>query len=200
MTHKFEIALLVSVLFGAVALDAVGQRITNPIQGADTVQAVVCLAVNFLAARLMPPVAVLMVLWASFLFLTSSGNPGKVTAARQVLLFAVIGAGILILAPAIVALVLTVGGGPAQEIQQCSAEATATTLVNTLINIINWFSWFLAILSVGVGLYAGFLYMTSRGDPSRLAIAHRVLWYAGGGVAVAILAFRVSAIVQGIVG
>ncbi|MBI1755335.1 hypothetical protein HYR65_03580 [Candidatus Azambacteria bacterium] len=160
------------------------------------------MVVSFLAAKLMPPIAVFAALWASFLFLTSTGDPGKVVLARQVLVWTVIGAGILIIAPAFVTLAIDVFGGSTSgsTVSSCSASTATATVVGTLINIINWFSWLLAILAVAVGLYAGFLYMTTNGEPQKLTVAHKVLFYAIVGIAVAVLAFSIISIVEGLVG
>jgi len=154
---------------------------------------------NFISVKLMPPLAVFMVLLASFLYLTAAGNPAKVVSARQVLVFTVIGAGILLLAPALVALTIDIFGGTTSAISQCDRQIATATFLATLTNIINWFSWLLAILSVAVGLYAGFLYMTSSGDPQKVVTANRVLVYAVVGVVVAILAFSVISIVEGFI-
>ncbi|MBI3685374.1 hypothetical protein HY250_03150 [Candidatus Azambacteria bacterium] len=177
--------------------------LANPLSGkADTAQGLICLVVSFLAAKLMPPIAVFAALWASFLFLTSTGDPGKVVLARQVLVWTVIGAGILIIAPAFVTLAIDVFGGSTSgsTVSSCSASTATATVVGTLINIINWFSWLLAILAVAVGLYAGFLYMTTNGEPQKLTVAHKVLFYAIVGIAVAVLAFSIISIVEGLVG
>lgn len=164
-------------------------------------QGVVCLVVDFIAKQLMPPIAVLMVLWASFLLLTATGNPSKVIQARQVLVWTVIGAGILILAPALLALVIGgVFGGPTTGVPaQCNQAVATFTVVGTLIAIVNWFSWLLSLLAVAVGLYSGFLYMTANGDPGKLAIANRTLFYAIIGVAIGLVAFGVIALVRGFI-
>jgi len=81
----------------------------------------------------------------------------------------------------------------------CPLSGAATSAVDALIRLINWFSWALALLAVAVGLYAGFLYMTAKGDPGKLQTANRVLLYGIVGVAVAILAFSIIAIVNALV-
>lgn len=172
----------------------------NPLggKGVNTILDVVCLITQFLATKLMPPIAVLMVLWSSFLYLTAAGKPQNVTSAKQVLVFTVIGAGILVLAPALIALVLTIFGS-GQTPGQCSQLATTSTFTTVLVNLINWFSWFLAVASVAAGLYSGFLYMTSSGDPRNAAIAGKTLFYAVVGIMVAILSFSIIALIEGFI-
>jgi len=174
-------------------------NLINPLGPADSVEGVTCKVVDFIAKDLMPPIAVLMALWASFLLLTSTGDPGKMVQARQVLVWTVIGAGILILAPALLSLVISGvfgGGAGGSAPYQCTQAAATSTVADTLVAIINWFSWFLSLLAVAVGLYSGFLYMTANGDARKLAIANKTLFYAIIGVAVGLLAFGIIALVN----
>ena len=139
-----------------------------------------------------------MVLWASFLYLTAAGKPQNVTSAKQIIVFTVIGAGVLILAPALLTLVLTIF--PASQTPgTCSQLATTSSFTTVLANIINWFSWFLAVSSVAAGLYSGFLYMTSHGDPRNTAIAGKTLFYAVVGIIVAILSFSIISLISGFI-
>ncbi|OGD23951.1 hypothetical protein A2Z10_02435 [Candidatus Azambacteria bacterium RBG_16_47_10] len=167
----------------------------NPLGGdVNDLPGLVCLLVKVLSTKLMPPVVVLMVLWASFLFLTAAGQPGKVIAARTTLLWAVIGAAILLMALPFVALVVSTVGGAAPA--ACSGTVSTSGAFDVLYALINWFSWLLAILSVAMGLYAGFLYMTSRGEPQKISTANRVIFYAVVGIFVAIIAFSIVSIVN----
>jgi len=173
----------------------------NPL-GTSEVTVIVCNVALFLQVKLMPPIAVLMVLWASFLYLTSAGSPGNVTSAKQILVYTIIGAGILIIAPALIALVIDIFGKSTTvttATSTCSTLASATTLTAVFANLINWFSWFLALASVAAGLYSGFLYMTSSGDPRKAVMAGSILFYAVIGIAVAILAFSILALIKGFI-
>lgn len=175
----------------------------NPLgTNVDKIESVACLVVNFLSRNLMPPIAVLMVLWASFLFLTAGADPTKVNMARQILVWMAVGVLILILAPALTALVVNLFGGatgttPASP--YCEPQAAADTVVDTLVRLVNWFSWLLAVLATAVGLYAGFLFMTAGGEAQKLMVARNVLFYAVVGVIVAVLAFGIITIVSSLV-
>lgn len=171
----------------------------NPLGSANTILDVMCLITKFIAEKLMPPIAVLMVLWSSFLYLTATDKPQNVTSAKQVLVFTIIGSGILVLAPALITLVLSIFGGGQQVTGTCSQLGATSTFTTVLANLINWFSWFLAVASVAVGLYSGFLYMTSSGDPRKTVIAGKTLFYAAIGIAVAILSFSIIAIIKGFI-
>ncbi len=51
------------------------------------------------------PIAIIMTIWAGFLFMTGGGNEEKVKKARQTLLYVVIGVAILILSKGLISLV-----------------------------------------------------------------------------------------------
>lgn len=175
-----------------------GCKIVNPLS-VNTIPDLICVFIGFLVKDLMPPIMVFMVLWASFLLLTSVGQPAKLVQARSMVLYAIIGAVILIMAAPLVSLVgSAVGGGVA--VQSCNPANATTDALAVLVNIINWFSWLLAVLSVAMGLYAGFLYMTAHGEPQKVATANNVLVYTVIGVVVAILAFSVIAIIKAFTG
>lgn len=65
-------------------------------------------------------------------------------------------------------------------------------------DLINWFSWFIALVSVVMGLYAGFLFITARGEAAQLKTARGTLLWAVIGIAVAVLAFSIIAITKSI--
>lgn len=173
-------------------MNPLGQTATNDIPG------LICLFVRLLSTKLMPPIVVLMILWASFLFLTAAGQPGKVVQARTTLIWAVIGAAILLMAVPLINLVVSTVGGTTSA--QCSGTAATSGAFQVLYALINWFTWLLGLLSVAIGLYAGFLYMTSRGEPQKVATAHRVIFYAVVGILVAIIAFSALSIVKNFIG
>src|SRR3989344_2148017 len=65
-----------------------GCEIINPLSVND-IPGLICVFISFLTKMLMPPIMVLMVLWASFLLLTSVGQPAKMVQARAMLLYAI---------------------------------------------------------------------------------------------------------------
>ena len=48
---------------------------------------------------------------------------------------------------------------------------TATGIATIITDVVNWFSWIVALASVVMGLYAGFLFITARGEPAQLKTA-----------------------------
>lgn len=67
---------------------------------------------------------------------------------------------------------------------------------NLIVNLVNWFAWFISVVAVAMGLYAGFLFMTARGETAQLATAKKTMLYAVIGIAVAIVSFSIIAITK----
>ncbi|HOX30241.1 MAG TPA: pilin [Candidatus Paceibacterota bacterium] len=66
-------------------------------------------------------------------------------------------------------------------------------------NVMNWFFIIVLIIAVMFLLYAGFLFITAGGDPDKVNSARQNVMYAMVGVAVAVLAKGIVALVQGLV-
>jgi len=73
-----------------------------------------------------------------------------------------------------------------------------TTLVDTIMGLVNWFAWFVGLAAVVMGLWAGILFITAGGDSAKVTTARNILLYAIVGIAVAILAFSLVAISKSI--
>lgn len=74
------------------------------------------------------------------------------------------------------------------------------TLVGVIMGLVNWVAWFVGLLAVLMGLYAGILFITAGGNAETLTKARNILLYAIVGIAVAILAFSLVAISQSVFG
>ncbi len=71
---------------------------------------------------------------------------------------------------------------------------TAATFVASIIGLVNWFSWFIGLAAVVMGLYAGFLFITGGDNATQIASARKIMLYAIIGIAVAIISFGLIAI------
>lgn len=80
-----------------------GFTIPNPI-GADSLQELLQLILN-IVVELGVPVVALMIIWTGFKFIWARGNPGKIGEAREALLYTLIGAGVVLGAYAISAII-----------------------------------------------------------------------------------------------
>lgn len=74
------------------------------------------------------------------------------------------------------------------------------SIPDVLLNLLNWFAWFVAVTAVVMGLYTGFLFLTSRGDPARLADARKTLIWVVVGVVVAVISFSIISVVKSVMG
>ena len=82
-----------------------------------------------------------------------------------------------------------------------SGAVTGTTsLVSTIMGLVNWMAWAVGLAAVVMGLYAGILFITAGGDATKVTTARNILLYAIVGIAVAILAFSLVAISQSVFG
>ena len=73
---------------------------------------------------------------------------------------------------------------------------TLTDLALTLVSWLNWFSWFVAVTSVAMGLYSGWLFITARDNASQVALAQKTLLYTVIGIAVSVISFSIIALTK----
>lgn len=92
--------------------------------------------------------------------------------------------------------------GPAGDVGNQSAGATTpidiSTVTTTILQLVNWFSWFVGLAAVVMGLYSGFLFITARDNANQLVTARQTMMYAIIGIGVAILAFSLVSISKSI--
>ncbi|MBI5913622.1 hypothetical protein HY839_04255 [Candidatus Azambacteria bacterium] len=145
----------------------------------------------FFSQTILPPLAVLMMLVVGFLFMIGGQMPQKAVAARKTLLYVVAGVMLLLLAPGILAVVADIVGSSA-IIGPCpNIPMTMSSIIQTIASLVNWFAWFVSITSVAMGLYAGALYITARGDSAQVLKATKVFSYTIIGIAVAVVSFSI---------
>lgn len=201
------LAILATPLFSfaqVVAPPITGAETTVSFEptGAMTLSDFLCKIIDFINTKVLPPLAVFMTLLAGFFFMISGQDPQKATLARRILFFSVIGIALFLVAPGIVDLIADVfsTAGVSSPISSCSGGMTAGTVTDMIVRIVNWFAWFVAVASVAMGLYAGFLYLTSRGDPRMVQQAAKTLSYTIIGIAVSVLAFSIVSLVKTFLG
>lgn len=89
----------------------------------------------------------------------------------------------------------------AQNIQTApNIPITTGWVIGFICNILSWMFWGLIVLSVAMALVAGYLYVTSAGNPEKVGRAGRTLMYAAIGIAVAIIAKGVPLLVGDFLG
>ena len=172
----------------------------RPPTGTANFADLICRVTGFISNTILPPVAVMMMLVVGFLFLTSGGAPQRAGVAQKALLFTIAGVALLVLAPGIVVLIGDLFGNTALTTAPVCQSVTTGTIVDALLKTVNWLSWFVALTSVAMGLYSGFLYITARDNPQQVQQAAKVLSYVIIGIAVAILAFSIVTITKQLMG
>ncbi len=192
--------LVFSVFSGFVFAHETGDPHIDSAIKATTISELICLGTNFLSEKLMPPIAVILILWAGILYMTAAGRAENISKAQNTLLATVIGVVVLLIAPALVALVVSLAGGSVSESDICSIKNATTTVTDVLVNLINWLAWFVVIVSIVSGMYSGFLYMTSKGEPDKAKKATSVFVFTLIGLAVSILAFSIISIIELFIG
>ncbi|MFY9492911.1 MAG: hypothetical protein WAP55_00260 [Minisyncoccia bacterium] len=83
--------------------------ITNPLQGINSIPDVIDRIINFLAV-LAAPIAVLMLVYAAYLFVLAGTSPDNVKKAKSIILYVVVGLVVLGLSKAIVYVTCSVIG------------------------------------------------------------------------------------------
>lgn len=76
--------------------------------------------------------------------------------------------------------------------------ATPDTVIASLVGLVNWFAWFIGLIAVVMGLYAGFLFITGGDNTTQIASARKIMLYAIIGIAVAIVAFGLIAVTRSV--
>ena len=71
--------------------------------------------------------------------------------------------------------------------------------MTTLNDILRWVYTIVLVLSIVMGLYAAFLYVTAGGEQAKVKKASGVLMYAVIGIVIAVLAFSITKIVGSLI-
>ena len=83
--------------------------------------------------------------------------------------------------------------------QEAPTARDLSSWLSVVANLATWLYTIILILSVFMGLYAAILYLTAGGDQGKVKKASNTLIFAVIGIVVAILAFSISKIAQGLV-
>ena len=79
-------------------------------------------------------------------------------------------------------------------------KVEVSKFVEILLTLVNWFSWFVGLVAVVMGLYSGFLFITARDNANQLTTARQTMMYAIIGIGVAIIAFSLVSISKSLLG
>ncbi len=142
-------------------------------QGPGSLQAAINNLFNF-ALWAIGVVAVVMIIYAGFMYIVSAGRPDRTKLALQSIIYTSVGFGVVILARSIVEVIAPIAAQP--DIQ--SVVGTGIT----------FFMWVVGVAATIMVIISGLFYVTSAGDPSRAKTAKDTLLYAVVGLGIALLA------------
>lgn len=132
-------------------------------------------------------VALGFVIWGGYLYMMSSGDPGKAMSAKKTITRAIIG--LLIVASAkiifnaiVIAFVKNTEG----------AQITSGDGLTEIMNAINWAIGIAGVVCAVFIVVGGFGYMTSAGDPAKLQKAKKTIVYAVIGLIIVALSFTIT--------
>lgn len=138
------------------------------------------------------------VIYGGYLYIFSSGDPGKVSAGKKTLTQAFIGLAIVMSAYLIMSTIRIVLLGGNKALTDCVTNECVDA--NTLItSTVQWFIGIAGVVSLIFVVYGGISYTTSAGEPNKLQKAKQIIMYALIGLAIVGLAEIITAFVSGMI-
>ena len=134
------------------------------------------------------------VIYGGFLYITSSGDPGKAANGKKTLLHAFIGLAIVASAYTIFS-AIRIALATNIALQDCVWNECASP-DNLTANLIRWLSGIVGVVSAAFILIGAWGYITANGDPSKLQKAKQTILYAIIGLIIFALAQIITAFVS----
>ena len=193
---SFAIVFVLSLFAGNVFAAGAGQTpgagevsFKNPIEFAtvDNLLAQVATTVQSIVAVL----AVLMIVVAGILYITSAGDQGRVETAKKAITAAIIGLALALAAPALLKEIYDVLGAS-------EAPSVNRTLSRIIIETIKVLSGFVGALSVLMLVVGGIMYIISAGDSAKADTAKNIIQYAIIGLVVALISLVIVTQIIGV--
>lgn len=91
-------------------------------------------------------------------------------------------------APAAMAQLITAGDQPGNIAAATGGEGSARTLI---VNIVNFFLFFLGLIATIMIIYGGVTYVTAGGEQDKLDSAKKIIMYAVVGIVIVLLSFAI---------
>ncbi len=134
------------------------------------------------------------VIYGGYLYMFSSGDPGKAAAGKKTLTNAFIGLGITISAYTIFSAIRIAMIGNT-NLGDCSVTNSCVGADDMIVNLIQWIAGMGGIVAAIFIVVGGWGYMTSAGDPNKLTKAKNTLLYAFIGLLIVALTEVITAFV-----
>lgn len=147
------------------------------------------------------------VIYGGYLYTFSAGDPGKVASGKKTLMNAFLGLAIVMSAYLIMSTVRFALMGSSGDLGSClnvndtsGAISSSCVDANTVItNAIGWTIGIAGLVSAIFVVYGGISYITSAGEPNKVAKAKQIILYALIGLAVVGLASAITAFVSNMI-
>ena len=138
------------------------------------------------------------VIYGGYLYMMSSGDPGKIATGKKTLVQAFIGLAIALLANVILNTILIALG--ADFTKNCAEAGQCVTNIDGMIfGAINWVISIAGIVALIFVVIGGISYMTSSGDPAKIQKAKHTILYSCIGLIIVALALTITAFVSGMI-
>jgi Ni,Fe-hydrogenase I cytochrome b subunit len=98
---KYLIFTLSFILITLIITPALGVTFPNPLSGIETITDLINAIINFLIFKVAPLVAMALIIYAGYLYMSSGGNEQKVKTAHKALIWALIGFAIVLIASSV---------------------------------------------------------------------------------------------------
>lgn len=133
------------------------------------------------------------VIYGGYLYMMSSGDPGKIATGKKTLVQAFIGLGIVLLANVIIN-AIRIALGNVNLAQNCAAHECAN-VDKMVVGAIEWVIGVAGVVALIFVVIGGISYMTSAGDPGKTKRAKDTILYSLIGLVIVALSFVITAFV-----
>lgn len=135
------------------------------------------------------------VIYGGYLYMSSSGDPTKVTSGKRTLSHAFIGLGIVLSANVIMGAIRFALVGGSGDIGSCSVDQECVTPADLIQNLLQWAIGIAGLVSVVFIVLGGVSYMSSSGDSGKIKKAKETILYALIGLVIVALSEMIVAFV-----
>ncbi len=167
------------VLGGTVSAADVITEVTNPITFA-TVDTLLGSILGYLQT-LIVAVALVFLLIGGFLYITSSGDSGRIDTAKNNIFYALIGLALGIAAPAFIRQIYDILGAAAPVV-----PGTTLTLLEIAKNVLDFLLSVVGIVAIIMLVIGAFMYLTAAGDEDRIDTGKKIAKYSIIGITIAL--------------
>ena len=117
------------------------------------------------------PIAIIMIVWSGFLFMSAGGQEDKVTKAKRALTWSIVGLAIAFIGKGFSVLILEIIGGSPDQL-------TSQGIVNSLNKLASFMYYLGPAVAVIFLTWGGMTYMFAGGDEKKIEEAKKRLWWA----------------------